>query len=75
MHGMVVLAGQTRGGGCSKQIKAGSDESQARAGMRRDGAGGLLGHGAQIWRRVRARSMADGQRRGNAFRQGFRGQL
>ena len=53
MHGMVVLAGQTRGGGCSKQIKAGSDESQARAGMRRDGAGMRLAgpRSTERWRR------------------------
>ena len=54
MHGMVVLAGQTRGGAAASRLRQGSglerrrgDEWQARAGMRRDGAGsGLLGRGA-----------------------------
>ena len=51
---MVALAGQTRGGCCSKQIKAAGsrlkrrDASRARAeGRRGDAGSGLLGRGAQ----------------------------
>ena len=54
-HEIMVLAGHTRGGRCSKQMKAGKRAqaqrgamNRKRAGGRRDGAGScLLGRGAQ----------------------------
>ena len=64
------------GGAYARQPLQQADKSQERAGMRRDGAGsGLLGRGDGKWRRVRARSMSGGLRRGNACRQGFRRQI
>ena len=83
-HEIMVLAGHTRGGRCSKQMKAGKRAQAQRGAMNRKRA--LEGDGTtrmavfwagerRKWRRVRACSTAGGLRRGNAWRQGCRGQI
>ena len=75
----MALAGRTRGGRCSKQIKQGSGLERRRAINRKRALGcGATARAAacwaaehEKWRRVRACSTAGGLRRANAWRQGF----